>query len=345
LSSHPLLTGFLCSAEEDPKEPVPVTSAPPGRRTSLMSAAAADSHARSRSRLAESVAAALATQKAPSSAKPTAGSTYSPALLPARLSNAIPPSTISKIPIVSSPLPLNPSHSLREDHAAEDGGDEGSEGPGTPKPPPRPSRDSAQFDFDTFMEANAWGPKSAPRWVGDHSPYPTSARQSMVTQGGGKHGSILPPVPPRVFMQTDVVLDNPNAAAGMDALSDSTAPTPPPRPHIFSPSQSPPMHVQNGMETMIADAFRVNPLPRALSKRNRRGDGVGGRRIDLGREDSIVADAHPPPMYTAMGESGDELLETGGTVREKGNLPLNEEFKRRCLAVLHEVCSLIDLLL
>jgi hypothetical protein len=136
-------------------------------------------------------------------------------------------------------------------------------------------------------------------------------------------------------MQTDVVLDNPHTAVGMDTLSDSTAPTPPPRPRLFSPSQSPPMHVQNGMETMIADAFRVNPLPRTLSKRNRWGDGVGGRRIDVGREDSI--EAHPPPMYTAMGESGDEMIETGGIVREKGILPLNEEFKRRCLAVLHEV--------
>jgi len=166
----------------------------------------------------------------------------------------------------------------------------------------------------------------------------------MISHRGGKHGSLLPPVPPRVFMQTDVILDNPNAA-GVDTLSDNTAPTPPPRPHIFSPSQSPPMHVQNGMETMIADAFRVNPLPRALSKRNRWGDGVGGRRIDVGREDSLVAESHPPPMYTAMGESGDELIESGGAMREKGNLPLNEEFKRRCLAVLHEVCSPIYLLL
>lgn len=313
-------------------------SAPPGRKASLMSAGAPDQQGRSHSRLVDSFAAAMAgavPNKAASSTKPSAGSTYSPALLPVRM----PSNNVGSIapPNTSRQATLSHTRPLKEE-TAHDGGDEGSDGPGTPKPPPRPSRGSAQFDFDAFMESSAWGPKANANWVGDQSPYPVSARHTMMTQ---KHGSMLPPPPPmRVYMQNEVVLDDPDVV-GVDVKSDNTAPTPPPRPQRMSSGPPPPMQVHNGMENVMADAFRTNPLPRTLSKRNRWGDGIGGRRMDVGREDSLTFDAHPPPVYSTDGEGGDELLESGGAPREKGTLPLNEEFKRRCLAVLHEVCSFI----
>lgn len=273
----------------------------------------ADHPSQLRSRIAEVMAAG---PKAPSSAKPTAGSTYSPALLPARISSNVP-----KTPTVPS---------VKEQDAAEDLATEGGdEGPSTPKPA-RPERASTQFDFDAFMEANAWDPREGSEPTEDKFPYPRSVRPSVATQ---PHASMLPP--PRMYAQTDMAT-NP---VPLDDASDRTAPTPPPRPSVFSPSQTPPFHVQNGMETMLADTFRANPVPRTSLKRNRWSDGMGGRRINIGRNvDSIVGELHPPPVYSTDGEGPDEIIESGGPVRmEKGTLTLNEEFKRRCLAVLHEV--------
>ena len=334
---------YCSEIRESDEEPVQVTSAPPGRRTSLMSAP--DTKPKTRSRIDP-------IEKAPragSSIKPTAGSSYSPALLPARLSHNPAPSSIIKAPLTASPTR---ERDLREtDDAAADAG---SEGPGTPKPPPRPARSSTQFDFDAFMEANAWAPKASPGWLHEqvtgppHGHFPTSARPSIAT---GAHLSMNPP--PHVYMQTGNVMDSPvifeSASVDHHDGNSSIPPTPPPRPRIFSPTHSatpPPTRGQSGLEATLAEAFRANPAPRVSLKRNRWGDGLGGRRMDVGgagpmREDSMTAVdalAHPPPVYSTDGEGGDDVLETGGPPRQaKGMLPLNEEFKRRCLTILHEV--------
>jgi hypothetical protein len=302
-------------------------------------------------------------EKAPragSSVKPAAGSTYSPALLPARLSHNAATSSIVKGPIVASPV--GREQGLTE---VDEAADAGSEGPGTPKPPPRPARSSTQFDFDAFMEANAWAPKASPGWAQEqaghhmHGHFPASARPSIATQGNlgpGPHTSYqsMNP-PPGLYMQPGVSMGSPHvfeSASNLDNEQESIPPTPPPRPRVFSPTHSatpPQSHAQPGMETMLADAFRANPGPRVSLKRNRWGDGLGGRRMDVGssapmREDSMTgvdALAHPPPVYSTDGEGGDDVLESGGPPRAaKGMLPLNEEFKRRCLTILHEVCGI-----
>ncbi|KIM33604.1 hypothetical protein M408DRAFT_157576 [Serendipita vermifera MAFF 305830] len=325
---------------EDDEDAVPITSAPPGRRTSLMSAP--DPNPRVRSRIEPSEK----PHRTGSSIKPSAGSTYSPALLPARLSHSAAPGSIIKAPLTASPTR---HHAIDEATA-----DAGSEGPGTPKPPPRPARSSTQFDFDAFMEANAWAPKGSPGCgleqpaSPNHGHFPTNARPSITT---GAHLSMNPP--PRVYMQTSNVMDSPaifeTASIGEQVDNTSIPPTPPPRPRIFSPTHSatpPPTRGASGLEAALTEAFRANPTPRTSLKRNRWGDGMGGRRMDVGssapmRNDSMTAVealAHPPPVYSTDGEGGDDVLETGGPVRPaKGMLPLHEEFKRRCLTILHEV--------
>jgi hypothetical protein len=339
--------------KESDEEAIEVVAAPPGRRTSLMSVGG-EQQSRARSRI-EFVERA---PRAGSSTKPSAGSTYSPALLPARLSHNPVTSSVSKGPIVASPIAQEEGLTEAEEAAA----DAGSEGPGTPKPPPRPARSSMQFDFDAFMEANAWAPKASPGWMheraGQPSHSPTSARPSMATQGNlgpGPHTSYqsMNP-PPGLYMHPGVPIGHGSpqifeSASNIDNEQESIPPTPPPRPHVFSPTHSatpPQSHVQPGMETMLADAFRANPAPRISLKRNRWGDGLGGRRVDVGssgptREDSMTGVdplANPPPVYSTDGEGGDDVLESGGPPRPtKGMLPLNEEFKRRCLTILHEV--------
>lgn len=301
----------------------------------------------------------------PSPVKPSPGASYSPALLPANM----PPQPV--LPIV---LPTRASPAAIPDHAEEvaaEGGSEG-EGPGTPKATPqRPSRNSTEFDFDAFMEANqaTWDPpKAVSGWLHDQpNHFPISARPSIATQGN-QHQSLPPP--PRVYMQT-TVMDSPAPLADLKELKSGSPPppVPPPRPHTYSnvhaqpaypqPSQPPPMahpYSQVGTsggvgmsnpnvgidDVTLADAFRGNSAPKISLKRNRWADGVGGRRMDIPMREESMGEIHPPPVYSTDGD-GEDFVDTGGPVRqEKALLPLNEEFKRRCLAVLHEV--IFDLL-
>lgn len=278
------------------------------------------------------------TSRQASTGKPTAGPSYSPALLPASMSQQ--PVIPIPIPKRGSPAPIS-EHA--DEEAAAEGGSEG-EGQGTPKATPqRPSRSSVEFDFDAFMEANqatTWEPNAVPGWLQDQPHFPVSARPSIATQGN-QHQS-LPPAP-RVYMQT-TVMDSPSPLGDLDFKNPSPPPIPPPRPHTYTSSQPQSSHAQSHMqgidETTVADVFRSNPVPRVSLKRNRWGDGLGGRRMEIPMREESIGEAHPPPVYSTDGD-GDEFLESGGPVRqEKALLPLNEEFKRRCLAVLHEVCFL-----
>ncbi|CAG7849655.1 SubName: Full=Uncharacterized protein {ECO:0000313/EMBL:CCA71326.1} [Serendipita indica DSM 11827] len=340
--------------QETDEPPIEVKPAPPGHRASLMSAPDPDAYRGRASAVPHSA-------KAASTVKPAAGSTYSPALLP----------TTSPVQASIGKSVKSPSvPSMREADAPIDAADSahdgGSEGPGTPKPAPaRPQRASTQFDFDAFMEANAWNtaPRAAPGWVHEQAQQqpPQVPPPPAITATSTKRGSHSlvpakklsappPPAPPPriVHIHSSVVL------LDMSAGSENTAPTPPPRPHAFSPSYSPPdathgyphhRHHEStgsggaggaGLEQTSSDAFRANLASRGSVKGARWG---AHRRIDVGgREDSLPIEAHPPPVYSTDGEGGDELIESGGPPArlEKGALPLNEEFKRRCLAVLHE---------
>jgi hypothetical protein len=338
--------------KEPSEAPIEVKPADPGRKASLMSLP--DTYARPLSRVEPSGHAA----KMSSSAKPTAGSSYSPVLLPAGLPRPGPPPSIAKGPLSAAPskrektvsvpvipipvpVPVPVPVPTREDSAAL--GDADSEGPGTPKAAPiRPSRDSSQFDFDAFMEANKWDPKGSPGWGQEHSTFPPMSKPAISGQAVPVHHMSMP-APPRAYVQGAAITDSPHAIGQpIETPDNNAAPTPPPRPHTFSPPYVPPLRRQTAMESLVAESYRANPLPRVSSKRNRWGDGSGAsRRMDVGvREDSIGIDPHPPPVYSTDGEGAEEVIESGGPVRvEKGQLPLNEEFKRRCLAVLHEVSN------
>ncbi|KAG8756429.1 hypothetical protein FRC14_003060 [Serendipita sp. 396] len=309
---------------ESNEPPIEVRPAPIGHRASLMS-----EPDRSRAIAGPIPSQSASLNRATSTIKAVPGSTYSPALLPAHISFPPAPSSVARLPSVASPT-AKQMEAQRESESAVDGG---SEGFGTPKagapPPLRPERASTQFDFDQFMELNAW-----------------KSNRGQTSLGGSARSSMLPPPPPKVLHSDNIVMDSPRP---IRAESENTAPTPPPRPHLheMSPTYSPPIqvyhqHQQPGMESALNEAFRANPTPKTSLKRNRWGDGLAGLRRDAAREDSrredsLAADANPPPVYSTDGEGDNAVLETGGPVRlEKGALPVNEEFKRRVFAVLQQ---------
>ncbi|PVG00981.1 hypothetical protein CPB86DRAFT_753613 [Serendipita vermifera] len=318
---------------EPSEAPIEVKPADPGRKASLMSVG--DTQARPYPHIDPPGRIV----KLSTSAKPTAGSSYSPVLLPANLPRAGPPSSVAKMSVTASTVRKEKETSIPVAQEGSVAGDADSEGPGTPKAPPRPSRDSSQFDFDAFMEANAWNSKGSPGWAQEQqATFSPPVSKPSVSNAPAHHMSM--PAPPRAYVQGAAITDSPHAIGQpIETVDNNTAPTPPPRPHTFSPPYAPPLRRQTAMESLVEQSYRANPLPRVSSKRNRWGDGTGsGRRLDVGvREDSIGIEAHPPPVYSTDGEGAEEVLESGGPVRvEKGQLPLNEEFKRRCLAVLHE---------
>ncbi|CAG7855168.1 SubName: Full=Uncharacterized protein {ECO:0000313/EMBL:CCA71326.1} [Serendipita indica DSM 11827] len=334
--------------QETDEPPIEVKPAPPGHRASLMSAPDPDAYRGRASAVPHSA-------KAASTVKPAAGSTYSPALLPTHLSQAVQASIGKSVKSPSVPSMREADAPIDAADSAHDGG---SEGPGTPKPAPaRPQRASTQFDFDAFMEANAWNtaPRAAPGWVHEQAqqqppqvPPPPAITATSTKRGShslvpAKKLSAPPPPapPPRVFMQTAAITDSPHPLErpplGHErAGSENTAPTPPPRPHAFSPSYSPPdathgyphhRHHEStgsggaggaGLEQTSSDAFRANLASRGSVKGARWG---AHRRIDVGgREDSLPIEAHPPPVYSTDGE-GDELIESeemfGRSARDK----------------------------
>ncbi|KAG8834831.1 hypothetical protein FRC17_006939 [Serendipita sp. 399] len=323
---------------ESNEPPVEVRPAPPGHRASLMSE---PDRSRASGGAIPSHGASL--NRATSTVRAAPGSTYSPALLPAHISFPPAPSSVARLPSVASPTAKQlEAQREAESAAAADGGSEG--GFGTPRAsvaPLRPERASTQFDFDKFMELNAWKQNLGQSSIG----------------GGSARSSMLPPPPTTKVLQAEnnPVTESPRPMP-MRAESENTAPTPPPRPRELTPSYSahgfPQQQQQQqqqlqqaqqpSLESALHEAFRNNPTPRGSLKRSRWTDGMSSLRRDAGRqdsrrEDSIVPEANPPPVYSTDGEGDDAVLETGGPVRvEKGSLPVNEEFKRRVFAVLQQ---------
>ncbi|CAG7855156.1 SubName: Full=Uncharacterized protein {ECO:0000313/EMBL:CCA71326.1} [Serendipita indica DSM 11827] len=313
--------------QETDEPPIEVKPAPPGHRASLMSAPDPDAYRGRASAVPHSA-------KAASTVKPAAGSTYSPALLPTHLSQAVQASIGKSVKSPSVPSMREADAPIDAADSAHDGG---SEGPGTPKPAPaRPQRASTQFDFDAFMEANAWNtaPRAAPGWVHEQAQQqpPQVPPPPAITATSTKRGSHSPVEEALRLLHLLRRLRGPHPLErpplDMSAGSENTAPTPPPRPHAFSPSYSPPdathgyphhRHHEStgsggaggaGLEQTSSDAFRANLASRGSVKGARWG---AHRRIDVGgREDSLPIEAHPPPVYSTDGEGGDELIESGG---------------------------------